>query len=262
MKKVSVLDHGYVILVDVFGSDKRVVDAARTSYDKAFTTDFLTDSDTNLIRYLLRHRHTTPFEMCSMTFEIKLPISVARQLIRHRTAKVNEYSTRYTTALEEVYLPEKYRAQAQNNKQGSGEDLPEHIQERLRALDSELLEFMKRVYRYKIEIGVSREQARDMLPLANYTKMVWTMDLHNLFHFLKLRTDSHAQWEIRQFALAIEQFVKQEFPISYTAWVDYSRDAITLTKPEQEYLQTGNHSILSPRELEELKNKSIPSWHE
>lgn len=257
MQKVSVLDHGYVLLVDVFGSDKRVVNAARTSYDKAFTSDFLTSSDISLLRYLLRHRHTTPFEMCSMTFEIKLPISVARQLIRHRTAKVNEYSTRYTTALEEVYLPEKYRAQAQNNKQGSDGILPDHIQEELHELDNKLLEQMKQVYKRKLELGVSREQARDMLPLANYTKMVWTMDLHNLFHFLKLRTDSHAQWEIRQYAFAIASFVKRSFPESYIAWVDYVQEAIILTKPEQNYLQTGNHSVLSPRELEELRNKSI-----
>ena len=225
---VKVLDKGYIKLVDVMGSDEEICTAARVSYHEKSTKKV--NEDKGLIDHLLRHRHTSPFEMGEMKFEIKLPIVVERQWVRHRTCSMNEMSGRYSEMPEEYYEPAEYREQAKDNKQGSDGDLvitPEFLVRKGQTMNQTWEE-----YHEMIEMGVSREMARNDLPLSTYTKKVWKMDLHNLFHFLKLRTDSHAQWEIRQYADHMERFVEANFPWSYASWKNHIKDAVILSADE------------------------------
>jgi len=231
--EVAVHNHGYVRLVDHMGSDQDIVDAARISYDRQGKT-----KDRVLIRYLLRHRHTSPFEMGMMKFEVKMPIFVARQWVRHRTCAMNEVSARYTQLPAEMFIPEVYAIQSTDNKQGR-DDL-------VMSADSEAWSFEVRsqhkasydLYGDMLEAGISRELARGVLPLNIYTKFVWLMSLHNLMHFLDLRLDAHAQEEIRDYASAIETMAKDKFPLSHEAFVDYVRDAYTCSRMEVRVLQS------------------------
>lgn len=219
---------GIVVLLDKMGNDRDIVDAARISYDRRGRT-----KDRDLIRYLLRHRHTSPFEMGVMKFELKMPIFVARQWVRHRTASLNEVSARYTQLPEEMFLPEVFSEQSTDNKQGRG--------------DMEIGDFTDKVldhhknayslYEEMLDAGVARELARGVLPLNIYTKFVWKMDIHNLMHFLNLRLDPHAQKEIREYAEIIEKLVNLYFPICHEAFVDYVRDAYLCSRMEVEVLQ-------------------------
>ena len=226
---IKVLDHGYIKYLDHMGSDEDIEAAARISYEKRGRSETRA-----LIRYLMRHNHTSPFEMAELKFEIKMPIFVARQWVRHRTASMNEYSLRYSEATDEFYIPEYARAQDMINKQGSDGFIEYPIQFATKELSEELY---KR-YKGMIDAGISKELARIILPTNNYTKFVWKIDLHNLFHFLKLRTDSHAQLEIREYAQVIEVMVKRLFPISYEAWVDYKALSYTLSCEEVQILKT------------------------
>lgn len=231
-KKVRVLDSGFIQLVDVMGSDSAIVQAARVSYGEGTKT---VREDRGLIRYLMRHRHTTPFEMCEVKFLVRVPMDCWRQWIRHRTASVNEYSTRYSIAIEEAQRtdPGAWRAQALTNRQGSdGPNLdPTITGESLTQEEHDLLEHSRRVYRARLEAGVAREQARKDLPLSTYTEAYWKIDLHNLFHFLALRMDLHAQKEIRAYATAIgEEFVRLLFPFAWEAFVDYRLGALSLSR--------------------------------
>lgn len=228
--KTEVHNHGHVILVDWMGDDNAIVDAARLSYGQG--TVKRTDS-TGLIRYLMRHRHTSPFEMVELKFQLKMPIFVARQWIRHRTANINEMSGRYSEMPNEFFVFEELSVQSQSNKQGRQDGVARRSEDFLRELEAQGAEAFALYYdMIDPEDDVAREQARVGLPLSTYTEFVWKIDLHNLFHFLKLRTDSHAQREIRDYATVLEGHVRDICPIAYQAWVDYSKEAHTFSKRE------------------------------
>lgn len=236
-KKVPVLDDGFVCLVDVMGNDGSVVQAARVSYGAG--TKKVSD-DRGLIRYLLRHRHTTPFEMAEIKLLVRVPMDCWRQWIRHRTASVNEYSTRYSLAIDAAQAtpPDQWRSQAANNRQGSGDVVDAALGDSLTESERELQALSRKVYQERIDRGIAREQARKDLPLSTYTEAYWKIDLHNLLHFLALRMDAHAQLEIRQYATAIgEQIVKPLFPIVWEAFLDYRMQSDALSRLEIEAIQ-------------------------
>ncbi len=249
-KKLPVLDDGFVCLVDVMGDDTSVVQAARVSYGEG--TKRVSD-DRTLIRYLLRHRHTTPFEMAELKFLLRVPMDCWRQWIRHRTASVNEYSTRYSIAIDsaQATAPGQWRSQAKENRQGSGEALAPQIGEQLSADERRLQDECRRVYQARLELGVAREQARKDLPLSTYTEAYWKIDLHNLLHFLSLRMDDHAQQEIRDYATAIGRgIVAPLFPIVWEAFGDYRMQALELSRLDQaviaRLMQTASAARTSP----------------
>ena len=230
-KEFKVLDKGFVQLVDYMGNDTKIVDAARVSYGKGTKTRH---EDEGLIRYLMRHRHTTPFEQCSISLRVKVPMDCWRQWIRHRTASVNEYSTRYSEAIDDKQQtnPLDWRKQDNKiNKQGSsGLYLDEIDGKDFSRQEKAFHDRAEEVYKMRIEKGVAREQARKDLPLSTYTLAIWTINLHNLLHFLSLRMDSHAQLEIRQYANIIgNEIVAKLFPLTWGAFQDYRLNAINLT---------------------------------
>jgi thymidylate synthase (FAD) len=235
-KKFPVLDDGFVTLVDIMGDDQSVVQAARVSYGEG--TRKVSD-DRGLIRYLLRHRHTTPFEMAEIKLLVRVPMDCWRQWIRHRTANVNEYSTRYSLAIDAMQTtqPDAWRTQAANNRQGSAGMLDATQGAELTATETEFQRAARALYELRISQGVAREQARKDLPLSTYTEAYWKVDLHNLLHFLALRMDSHAQWEIREYATAIgEQIVRPLFPLVWEAFVDYRLQGVFLTRLDREVI--------------------------
>lgn len=244
-KKFPVLDDGFVCLVDVMGDDSSIVQAARVSYGEG--TKKVSD-DRTLIRYLLRHRHTTPFEMAEIKFLVRVPMDCWRQWVRHRTANINEYSTRYSLAIDAAQTtdPGEWRTQAEANRQGSGDSLPAELGQRLTQEETELQSRIRDVYQSRISSGVAREQARKDLPLATYTEAYWKIDLHNLLHFLALRMDSHAQLEIRQYATTLgEQIVAPLFPIVWEAFLDYRMQSTFLTRLDSGVIQrlTANAAV-------------------
>lgn len=251
---IPVLDHGSVTLVDIMGSDQSIESAARVSYGGS--TRAMSDTR-GLLRYLMRHRHTSPFEMGVMIFKIKCPIFVARQWIRHRTASINEISGRYSVLPEEYWKPDGWVSQSTDNKQGRGTD---HIAYQDAVdINRECFE----IYHERLEAGISREMARTCLPLSTYTEFVWKMDIHNLLHFLKLRMDAHAQTEIRAYAEVLAKFVEAYFPITWEAFVDYILEAKTFSRMEMEILRglindsAVAHEGLSAREVNEFYEKFI-----
>lgn len=229
-KKFPVLDDGFVCLVDVMGDDAAVVQAARVSYGEG--TKQVSD-DRTLIRYLMRHRHSTPFEMVELKFLVRVPMDTWRQWIRHRTANVNEYSTRYSVAIDAAQATpaDRWRLQSQTNRQGSELSLASEIGEELTAAERSLQEEARRVYADRLARGVAREQARKDLPLSTYTEAYWKIDLHNLLHFLALRMDSHAQLEIREYSTAIgNEIVQPLFPLVWEAFSDYRLGGLNFTR--------------------------------
>ncbi len=245
-KKFDVLDKGFLVLVDVMGDDSSIVQAARVSYGKG--TKKVTQ-DRGLVRYLMRHRHTTPFEMIEFKFLVKLPIFVARQWIRHRTANVNEYSARYSVLEDEFYIPETeiLAEQSASNRQGRERELPADESEMIRSLINENSGKSYDLYEYLLnEEGdkedksrgkLARELARIVIPTNVYTQWYWKIDLHNLFHFLSLRMDSHAQYEIREYANVMADMVKTCVPVAYEAFEDYMLNAMRLTGLEIQILR-------------------------
>jgi len=236
-KEFKVLDHGFVRLIDVMGDDAAIVQAARVSYGKGTKKRY---EDRGLIRYLMRHQHTSPFEMVEFKFHVKLPIFVARQWIRHRTANVNEYSGRYSVMEEEFYLPqpEELRVQSETNRQGKSEETLSPAQQ------AEFLENLKRTcdesyknYRHIMDAGLAREVARIQLPLNLYTQWYWKIDLHNLLRFLRLRMDSKAQAEIQVYARVIADIVKEAVPLVWEAFEDYQLNSVHLSAPELQALR-------------------------
>ena len=239
-KPLPVLDHGFVRIIDYMGDDAAIVQAARVSYGKGTTK---VSDDAGLLNYLLRHRHSTPFEMCEIKYHIKLPIFIARQWIRHRTANVNEYSARYSVLDREFYIPDQVNlsTQSKSNRQGRGEVL--EGKEAAAVLDL-LRDDAENNYNHYVEMlnedesghiidetrdGLSRELARMNLTLNTYTQWYWKIDLHNLLHFLSLRADEHAQYEIRVYAEAIMETVKRWCPITYDAFIDHRVNSVTLS---------------------------------
>jgi thymidylate synthase (FAD) len=259
---IPVLDHGFVRVVDYMGDDAAIVQAARVSYGRGTRR---VQDDAGLIDYLMRHRHSTPFEMCEIKYHVKLPIFVARQWIRHRTANVNEYSARYSVLDREYYLPapEHLAAQSATNRQGRGETLSGECAAQVLRL---LREDAERCYAHYEEmldedgIGLARELARINLTLATYTQWYWKIDLHNLMHFLSLRADAHAQYEIRVYAEAMLDTLRRWLPITHGAFIKNRLGAVTLSAPALAVVHrmlageamTQAESDLSPREWREL----------
>ncbi len=239
-KAVPVLDHGFVRAIDYMGDDGAVVQAARVSYGRGTKR---VSEDAGLIRYLMRHRHSTPFEMAEIKFHVKLPIFVARQWIRHRTANVNEYSARYSVLDREFYIPapENLAAQAVVNRQGRGDVLQgEEAEEVLRLLRSDAMQTYDHYAQMLNETaegekvdpsrqGLARELARMNLTLNTYTQWYWKTDLHNLLHFLSLRADAHAQYEIRVYADAMLEMLRAWVPLTCAAFEDYRMGAVTFS---------------------------------
>ena len=242
IQETKIHQHGFVRLVDTMGSDGDIADAARVSYGKG--TRAVSDNR-NLIRYLIRHKHTSPIEMASVKFHMKLPIFVMRQVIRHRTASVNEYSGRYSVMSDDCYIPEvEYiQPQSQSNKQGRDGELSDTWKNKYKDIITAIT--VKSEIAYKILVGdgsfgdpgLSRELSRIVLPVSNYTECYWKIDLHNFFHFCRLRMDSHAQQEIQDYAKAMYELVKPHFPIAVEAFEDYSLGSKSFSRMEMDVLK-------------------------
>lgn len=239
-QKFKVLDDGFVRIADLMGDDSSIVQAARISYGEG--TKKVSD-DIGLIRYLMRHKHTTPFEMNRIKLHIRIPMDVWRQWGRHRTfhyMSVNEYSTRYSEAIDSTQKTpsDQWRLQSSANKQGSDSFIDKEVGLVLSMEEEQLHEHARKVYKHRLDLGVAREQARKDLPLSTYTELYLNIDLHNLLHFLELRMDSHAQWEIRQYANVIgNEIVAKWCPAAWKAFLDYRLNAITFSAPEIEILK-------------------------
>lgn len=231
-----VLDKGFVRVVDYMGNDQAIVQAARVSYGKGTKT---VNQDSALIHYLMRHSHTTPFEMCEIKFHVKMPIFVARQWIRHRTANINEYSARYSVVEDEFYVPEMEQVgyQSTTNSQGRSHEVDPEMARDFQETLIRNNDSLYGTYSRFIDAGLAREVGRIMLPLNAYTEMYWKIDLHNLFHFLKLRSHSRAQHEIRKYAEAIEEIVKLWVPIAYEAFLEYVKHSATFSRKAVAYIK-------------------------
>ena len=235
-QQIPCLDKGFVRLVDYLGGDQRIVQAARVSYGEGTKT---VREDRGLIHYLLKNDHTSPFEQVVLTFHAKMPIFVARQWIRHRTANVNEMSARYSVLPDEFYVPEDevIQLQSTDNKQGRGEQADEETRRDVRRFLKMDAHQAYEHYTEMIEAGAARELARANLPVSIYTEWYWKIDLHNLMHFLKLRLDSHAQYEIRVFGEAMAQIVGESFPLAWEAFEDYVLYSERFSRQELEVLK-------------------------
>lgn len=236
-KKFLVLDDGFVRVVDYMGGDESIVQAARVSYGKG--TKKISE-DRGLIRYLLRNFHTTPFEMCEIKLHVRVPMDAWRQWIRHRTANVNEYSTRYSIAIDASQKTDagEWRYQALDNKQGSAGFFPPEIGTKLTEREIELQNFAREIYQERLSLGVAREQARKDLPLSTYTEAYWKIDLHNLLNFLALRMDAHAQYEIRCYANIIgNEILSRWCPIAWQAFQDYRINSMSFSSLELQLLK-------------------------
>jgi thymidylate synthase (FAD) len=233
-RTISCLDKGFVILDDFFGTDETIVRSARISTGTGVKTP---EEDRKLIRYMMKHHHHTPFEMISFRFHCKMPILTARQWVRHRTSKINEKSARYSKLNNEAYLPEasQMRKQSTINKQGRGETI-DKAEGMLATLKADQEQVFKHYDEY-IEEDLARELARLNLPVSTYTEWYWKMDLRNLFHFLQLRLDSHAQYEIRVYAEAIYEMIKPIVPVACEAFEDYILKAHTFSREEMDILK-------------------------
>jgi thymidylate synthase (FAD) len=209
---MKILDHGFINVVDIMGNDAAIVQAARVSYGDGTKT---TREDKALINYLMRNKHSSPFEMCEIKLHIKMPLFIARQWVRHRTASINECSARYSIMVDEFYVPTEVYTQSKTNKQGSGEVINDpEIQEIIENNNKETyLNYLRLLTK-----GVSRETARILLPVNIYTQWYWKINLHNLLHFLKLRLHPHAQWEIQQYAQGIATIVEEHWPQTWEAF--------------------------------------------
>ena len=269
-KEFKCLNAGFVRLIDYMGGDESIVQAARVSYGKGTKT---VNEDRGLIRYLMRHLHTTPFEMVEMKFHVKLPIFVARQWIRHRTANVNEYSGRYSVMKDEFYIPEHgaIHFQSLRNKQGRSEDeVPKELRGKVLEILTSSQQKLYSEYEGMLESDIARELARINLPLSLYTEWYWKIDLHNLFHFLRLRIDPHAQYEIRVYGEAMAEMTKKVAPMAWEAFEDYILNSEKFSRLElnvlaerfdtsgitKEYLESKG---LGKREAEEFLEK-LKCW--
>lgn len=265
MTEFKVLDHGIIKLINIMprdNCDNAIVDAARISYNSLINDQDINikknivNTNEGLIRYLMRHKHWTPFEQVKYQFVIKCPMFVARQWLRHRTANVNEYSLRYSEAIDEFYVPDKLRKQSTTNNQGSSDEPLSDDDNNL------LIEKIKHnnqccmeLYREMLEYGIAKEMARTVLPAGLYTQFYWCMDLRNLLNFIGLRSDNHAQYEIRVYADIIAEIVKQYNPIAFKAYEDYHINSITLSNIDIKCINDGKFRSKNKRELSEYKDK-------
>ena len=235
-REYPVLDKGFVRLVDYLGGDARIVQSARVSYGEGTKTF---REDKGLIEYLLRNQHTSPFEQVSLTFHCKMPIFVARQWVRHRTAKLNEISGRYSVMRDDFYVPDPadISYQSQDNKQGRGEEVPDVLKNEALALLTEGQKRSYAEYQSLVDKGLARELARINLPLSLYTEWYWSIDLHNLFHFLELRLDPHAQLEIRRYAEVMLELTRAVAPVAVEAFENHILGGVRFSKLELEALR-------------------------
>jgi thymidylate synthase (FAD) len=248
-----VLGYGFIGLVDSMGDDTSIVQAARVSYGRGTKA---VNQDRSLIRYLMRNQHWTPFEMVQFKFHVSCPISIARQWLRHRTGSFNEYSLRYSEAIDAIYVPteDRFTVQSKDNKQGSGTEMASDGAEGL-FLDS--VEASRSSYRKLIESGVNRETARGVLPMNQYTEFYWSVNLRNLLHFINLRIDPHAQQEIRDYAHALAYFVEKNNPDAWDAWSDYCYNSAQFSRKEIAWLEESSDMFedASPSEIREFYSK-------
>ena len=257
-----VLDHGFVRAIDYMGDDNAIVQAARVSYGAGTKH---VQNDEGLIRYLMRHWHSTPFEMCEVKLHVKLPVFVARQWIRHRTANVNEYSARYSILDREFYIPEPEHLAAQSvvNNQGRGDVLQGEEAARVLALlksdAAQMYDNYSSMLSQDGQQGLARELARMNLPMNIYTQWYWKTDLHNLFHFLRLRADAHAQYEIRVYAEAIAAMTADWVPLAYAAFEDYRMGGATLSSKAIDVVK---RMIKGEEVTRETSGMSIGEWRE
>ena len=258
IEEVKIHEHGFVKLLDVMGNDEEVENAARISYGEGTRK---VSQTRNLIRYLMRHKHTSPFEMCEVKFHIKLHIFVMRQLVRHRTANLNEYSGRYSVMSDDFYFPKgkELKPQSTTNKQGREEGELRNIGE----IEFEMYRIFDgatNAYHNLLDWNVSRELARIVLPVSNYTEVIWKIDLNNFFKFYQLRGDDHSQQEIQDYANAMWNLVEPHFPICCEAFTDYVLNAKTFSAKEMEIIKDNLNNIvatdrLSKREETEFLEK-------
>jgi thymidylate synthase (FAD) len=261
-KEIKVLDHGFVRLVDYLGGDARIVQSARVSYGEGTKT---LREDKALIDYLLRNKHTSPFEQVILTFHVKMPIFVARQWIRHRTARLNEISGRYSVMKDEFYAPntDEVRFQSKRNKQGSSQDdVPLEMRERIIGLLKQEQVQTYQNYENLLEDGIARELARINLPISLYTEMYWQIDLNNLFHFLRLRMDWHAQYEIRVYGDAMANIVQAVSPLAYEAFEEHLLHGKSFSRTELEFLRQSLDlgqlaTLLSNSELRDTRKQEF-----
>ena len=267
-KEKQIHEHGFVRLIDVMGDDNCIADAARVSYGKGTRT---ASDNRALIRYLVRHKHTSPLEMVEVKFHLKLPIFIMRQLVRHRTASLNEYSGRYSIMTEDCYEPsdEYLKPQSQTNKQGSDGEFPEVCKNSYKQKIHGAINKAIVAYRFLLGtesatwggLGLSRELSRIVLPVSNYTECYWKIDLHNFFHFCRLRMDSHAQQEIQDYAKVMYEMVKPLVPIASEAFEDYSLNSMSLSRMEWDVIKKNLKDLneedfdMSKREWKELSEK-------
>jgi len=267
---VQVLDHGFVRVIDYMGDDSAIVQAARVSYGQGTKK---VNEDQGLINYLMRHRHTTPFEMCEIKFHVKLPLFVSRQWLRHRTANINEYSARYSILGNEFYLPkpENLAKQSASNRQGRDDVLSaqdaHYVLELLKSDAEQTYQHYQELLNEDTEgqiidptrPALARELARMNLTLNYYTEWYWKIDLHNLFHFLSLRADGHAQYEIRVYAEAMLEMVKRWVPFAYEAFLKYRLNGTQLSQPALAVIK----SLLSGKAIEQSESGlSLREWRE
>ena len=261
-KEIKVLDHGFIRLVDYMGGDSRIVQSARVSYGKGTKS---VREDEALIDYLMRHQHTSPFEQVVLTFHCKMPIFVARQWIRHRAARVNEISGRYSVMEDEFYLPEETAIQYQNkdNRQGRDpQEVPVHLRQKVLNILAKGQQVAYDDYQKMLADDIARELARINLPLSLYTQWYWQIDLHNLFHFLELRMDEHAQWEIRQYANVIADITRAVAPLAFRAFETHVVKAVRFSGSEIQALAANlrgqEHDLKGSRKIEyEAKLRKI-----
>ena len=255
-QEIKVLDKGFVRLVDYMGGDQRIVQAARVSYGAGTKT---LRQDRGLIHYLLKNEHTSPFEQVILTFHTKMPIFVARQWVRHRTARLNEISGRYSIMRDEFYVPEsdQMRGQSSDNKQARSDEVLPNAAEMIAEMEADQKQLYSH-YEGMIEAGLAREVARANLPLSLYTEWYWQIDLHNLLRFLRLRMDSHAQYEIRVYAEAMAQCAKAVAPLAYEAFEEHILGSARFSRAECEALTAllaGKPVALEGRALETFEKK-------
>jgi thymidylate synthase (FAD) len=257
-QEIKVLDKGFVRLVDYMGGDARIVQSARVSYGAGTKT---VRQDRGLIHYLMKNWHTSPFEQVQLTFHTKMPIFVARQWVRHRTARLNEISGRYSVMKDEFYVPapENIRPQSANNKQGRSEERYTELEEQeIIAMFADEQRGIYENYGKLLEKNVARELARNNLPLSLYTEWYWQIDLHNLFHFLRLRMDPHAQYEIRAYAEAMAVCAKAVAPLAYEAFEEHILGSVSFSRAECEALAgmlKGEQPTLEGRPLADFQAK-------
>ena len=258
---IKCLDKGFVRLVDSMGGDNAIVQAARVSYGKGTTKK---SQDRGLIRYLMRHRHSTPFEMVEFKFHAKMPIFVARQWVRHRTANINEYSLRYSEARDDFYFPDldNIKFQSSINKQGRGKEVSQKIKEKVLKYFKEISKRSFDMYDELNNDGVARELARAILPVNLYTEWYWKNDLHNLLHFIGLRSDSHAQYEIQVYSDAMSLSVKNVAPYAWEAYKDYRISGMYFSKLDQDIFKKNLPSRILDDIIEDINYQLIATINE